>query len=442
MKKWMRKLCGSSLVLVLVLSMMLSVTVLAENEPTLTVTGIPTGVVKAGDTVELQIKVEGVEGYTNLRYSLDGPFGSAGFVDGEIGEDGTAVISTTIMETTVAVAECGLYVSADDENGVRVFNICNQEFKLNFTQNTAQPKLTIVSGVPQGEIYTATPITVRVKAENLDPNEKYFVSVSGLWNGSERADITDGETVEVSGKTSIFESDDEYFEVSLNQVTGEGDWDYEEVLCVESSHYQTKARVELTDLKWNPVEKVVVGTAYPFSVTVRNLIDEDIPNLAVEVGTPRHIDGIKPWSPEVTFVLRDGISAKGQTVTIANLRAGESLTIEGSIIFPADAVGDATHVGVALVEDNDYIANLDTREEGSFVIVAAGSGANPGEGNGSQGTGTQGSNGQKTDGQKTDGQAAGSTVKTGDTAPLMATVAVMLISVFVIVTVARKRQMN
>lgn len=447
MKKWMRKLCGSSLVLVLVLGMLTSVTVLAKGEPSVTVTGIPTVEVQAGDAVELQIKVDGVEGYTDLRYTLEGPFGDAGFVNGDIGEDGTATISTTIMETTRSSEECELYVSALDENGERVFGICNQEFTLYIVQ----PKLTIVSGVPQGEIYAASPITVQVKAENLDPNEKYFVSVSGL-SGSEEVDITDGQTVEVSGKVSPFDDEDSYFEIWLYQVTGEGEWDYEEVCRLESSHYQTKAKVELTDLKWNPIKEAVAGTAYPFSVTVRNLIDEDIPDLAIEAGASAHV--LEGWRSEISYALQDGVSASGRTAYIANLKAGEAVTIEGTITFPANAVGDGSYLSVSLIEDNDYIAYLATNEQenGVFQIVAAGSGTKPSEGNGGQGTDTTNTNGQNTNTQNANTQnangqtaktdAASSTVKTGDTAPLMATVAVMLVSVCAIAVVIRRRQMN
>lgn len=137
-----------------------------------------------------------------------------------------------------------------------------------------------------------------------------------------------------------------------------------------------------------------------------------------------------------------------QAAIAQKLKAHMSVTIEGTITFPKEAVGDGTYLGVALFGEGDssidYLRLSDNNED-VFQIVDAASGSKPGTGeNNGQGTGTQGTNGQNAIDQKTDGQTttAQGTVKTGDSTPLLATITVMMIAAVIVVMAARKRQMN
>ena len=439
MKKWMRKLCRSSLVLTVVLSLMMSVTALAEGDPAMTVTGIPDDEVKIGDTVTLEIKLEGAEEYENLSYSLTGPFGESGFVEGDI-DEGTATIQEKVQKTDLSEEECYLVVSGDDKDGDYVFGI----FEKKFTLKIAQPKLTIVSGVPEGTVYADMLIEVGVKAENLEPGEKYIVYTSGLSDSDEVVEIKEDEVAYVRGRVSSYGEEKSSFSVILCKVTGSGEWDYEEVCETESSYYEVLQTVRLTNLKWNYVKEMAAGTAYPFSVTVENLIDEDNPGLVINTGASAHVDGLV-WEPQVTYTPQEGITVNeyGDAV-IGNLKAHTSATIEGTITFPKEAVGDSTYLRVALFGEGDsnidYLRLSDNNDD-IFSIVDAASSLNPGN---SQGNGTQDANIQNAGGQKTNGQAADArrAAQTGDSTPLLATITVMMIAAAIVVITARKRHMN
>ena len=183
---------------------------------------------------------------------------------------------------------------------------------------------------------------------------------------------------------------------------------------------------------------MAAGTAYPFSVTVENLIDEDIPGLVINTGASAHVDGLV-WEPQVTYTPQEGITVNeyGDAV-IGNLKAHTSATIEGTITFPKEAVGDSTYLRVALFGEGDsnidYLRLSDNNDD-IFSIVDAGN---------SQGNGTQDANIQNAGGQKTNGQAADArrAAQTGDSTPLLATITVMMIAAAIVVITARKRHMN
>lgn len=106
------------------------------------------------------------------------------------------------------------------------------------TPETPKTPTVTVTGVPTEPVYATSKVTLQVKAENLDPKEKYFVTVS-------------------------------------------------------------------------------VGTAYPFSVTVKNVSDADINNIEVGANAPAHSVN-NGWSAKevIVFSEQEGLTSTGENTAM------------------------------------------------------------------------------------------------------------------------------
>lgn len=439
MKKIMRRLGGLFLVLTLMLSA--SVTALAEGDGDgglveYSISGIPEGTVKVGDTITVQVSITDAKGYSDFKYSFDGPFESSGFVEGDF-DGNSATITATIYETSEPSMDWSLSVSGVKDGNSDRKRVLYKEG----TISIQQPKLTILSGVPTGSVVAGSKAEIQVKAEGLNPNKTYSVEVSGLTADQGTAQtITRQEeaVITFSGRVSEYASTDACFDVYLYETTGSGD-DISEsyVTGVTSSSFEITERVKLS-LSWKMVDQVAAGTAYPFSVTITNVSGTDMRDIYLDTYTPWHT---KQWSATVTCKPQEGVTVNGAIAAIAELKAGDTITIQGTVVYPAEAAGDTTHLATYLYEMEDgneiLIANAETRAH-QHLIVAEGSGEKPGQQTGSQ-TGSQNQSGQAASKNGADSGAQAKAARTGDTAPVAGVFAALLVSVFAMIVAVRKK---
>lgn len=268
----------------------------ADTQPSVMVTGIPAGEVKIGSTFTADVKVENINlsEWDSLTYVLWGAFGGEddyGAVSGVIDmTNGTATISTPV--TQAPESACEVSVWGIPTGGTDSEFICSREFNL----TVAVPKITI-SLETQGEIYTAQTIEFKVKAENLDAAKTYMISGWGAI--VEDVDITGHESTEVTIPAVTDITPGDYtLGATLYEKTGTEGGEY----LADSNEipYTVKSRTELS-LTWNQTGDVITGTAYPFSVTVKNVFGEEIENLMVNVNTPGHVAQNGSWTPQVDW---------------------------------------------------------------------------------------------------------------------------------------------
>ena len=206
--------------------------------------------------------------------------------------------------------------------------------------------------------------------------------------------------------------------------------------------------IELT--QWNPINEAVAGTPYPFAVTVTNNTDSPLKDITVTAGGLNFFTELYHWKAIIDYEAMEGVTIDSPDAVIQSLAPKASVTIKGTITFPAESIGDDTHlyIDVSCNDFEDYLNGYGNLTDSyHFPIVASPSSGNQGgQGNGSQGFAGQNTNGQNT-GTSTavvDNVAntanASSVVKTGDPAETAAPLAALLIAASAIVIDLRKRR--
>ena len=333
-----------------------------------------------------------------------------------------------------------------DEND----EIIIEEYPLLRIAQLGAPTVEIIDGVPDEPVYAASKMPIKVEVSNLNPEKTYFVSTgmvrSGLITGKESVELTLAHrALEFPGEAEVTVT---LYEVTALTEGGEID-EYEDVCESGTKEYEVMERVSVK-LDFTLMEEAVVGQAYPFSVTVTNHSDEDLSNLCLNSYSPRHILEV-PWKAEFAYELQDGMEQNEEysgMVYLPTLKAGETITVKGTITWPKNAAGDASFlvVSVESVEDgeNYQLAWADKgREEIIRIVEKAGAGSQPGtnQPGTSQPETNQNGNGQAGGNQNAqNNQSTQNNVpKTGDTASVTGTMAALLVAAAAIVAVMKKR---
>lgn len=299
-----------------------------------------------------------------------------------------------------------------------------------------EPEITNVSGVPaeSDTVWVGDELTLEVTVDGLNPGDVYCVETYSL-------ETEDGDAVsaEITGKTTdivelkgyIFS---ESIEISLYKkeiIDGEEWWN--EVAA--SDEYEITLSDKLSaSMQWNSANPLVVGTEYPFSITVKNLYTQPLTNIEVYVFATRDL-GLAEWDEIITYQPQEGVTISDGEAYITSLNANDTITINGTVRYPAAAVGDYSRMSamVAAGEAAVYTGAGDT----PIKIVAAGTPQNP--------TGDQWAE-SNVAGQNGSNQAGNAKVtvqakaaRTGDAAPIVGAFTALVVSMAMIALMMKKR---
>lgn len=325
-----------------------------------------------------------------------------------------------------------------------------------------EPKI-IVTGVPTEPVLAGSTVTFQISVqvddeENIEgwrlTMDRYYPE-EGWFDSDEQVILAEQVERDAVYEVSIQIPADQdfcpYGTVWLqNEVGSYLDWAF------VGDGVQVQARLT-GSISWNPVEEVIAGQEYPFSVTYTNHSGEAYENLTVETCAVAHNFY---WEATVVYDAQDGlvIGEKGSAV-IARIGAGESYTVSGTISFPIEAAADLeTHMSQYLFRGEQLLVSVSSEDVAisdanyRFVVVAP---KTDEEQSGGQTDGkTDGQTGEKTDGQtdgKNDGQASGTgnttvntansgAVKTGDTASAAGWTVAGIAAIFAGILAWRKRE--
>lgn len=322
-----------------------------------------------------------------------------------------------------------------------------------------------VTGVPEDAIMAGSELnlTFTIDSEAVECYTDLYLAISGPFTSTMGTTDEDGyitinleNTEPVTVPVTI--NSDAYPGESLGEVdlygtyvdpetgaSGESDiigWNFFDLTI------QQIFSIELT--QWNPINEAVAGTPYPFAVTITNNTDSSLKDITVTAGGLNFFTELYHWNAIIDYEAMDGVTIASPDAVIQSLAPKASVTIKGTITFPAESIGDNTHLCID-VSCNGFEDNLNgygnLTDSYHFPIVASPSSGNQG----GQGNGSQGSTGQNTNGQNTSTSTAvvdnvantanaSSVVKTGDPAEAIAPLAALLIAASAIVIVLRKRR--
>lgn len=297
-------------------------------------------------------------------------------------------------------------------------------------------KITSVSGVPaeSDTVWAGDELTLSVTVEGLNSDEVYCVETYSLeteGGDAVSAEITGETTDTVELKGYIFL---ESIEISLYKkeiIDGETEW----VWITDSGEYEITLSDKLSaSMQWNSANPLVVGTEYPFSITVKNLYTQPLTNIEVYVFATRDL-GLADWDEIITYQPQEGVTISDGEAYITSLNANDTITINGTVRYPAAAVGDYSRMSamVAAGKAAVYTGAGDT----PIKIVAAGTSQNP-AGNQEADSNVAGQNGNNNAGNaKVTVQAKAA--RTGDASPIVGVLTALLVSMAMIVIMMKKR---
>lgn len=297
-------------------------------------------------------------------------------------------------------------------------------------------KIKTVSGVPaeSDTVWAGDELTLSVTVEGLNLGDVYCVETYSLvpYEGDAvKAIITGKETDTVVLKGCV---DSETIQISLFKkeiIDGEDEW----VWITDSKEYEIKLSDKLSaSMQWNSENPLVVGTEYPFSITVKNLYTQPLTNIEVYVFATRDL-GLAEWDEIITYQPQEGVTISDGEAYITSLNANDTITINGTVRYPAAAVGDYTRMSamVAAGKAAVYTGAGDT----PIKIVAAGTPQNP-TGNQGADTNVAGQNGNNQPGNSkviVKAKAA----RTGDATPIVGVFTALLVSMAMIAIMMKKR---
>lgn len=313
----------------------------------------------------------------------------------------------------------------------------------------------VVTGEPTEPVLAGSTVTfqVSVNADETDDITGWYLTKdhqdSEGWINSEQQDVITEQVVRgESYEVSVYVP--ENFEAFpcltvwlCNDVGSYLDWAF----VGEDVQVQKK----LTgSIGWTPVEEVIAGQAYPFSVTYTNHSGEAFENVTVETCAVAHE---LQWTATVAYNAQEGlVIGENGSAVIERIGAGESYTVSGTITLPLEAVGDlATHVSQYLFVGDTLMVSVSSEEVATseanyrFEIVAPKRPDGPAGGT----TDKPSSGNQTSDGQTSGGTnktsvktnvAKSSAVKTGDSAPIAGWIAVGMTGVYAGIVAWRKRK--
>lgn len=324
-----------------------------------------------------------------------------------------------------------------------------------------------VAGVPEDAIMAGSELKLTFsfdsKSEKVEDYTYFyfvisgpFTSIMGTTDGNGYITInlenTDSVTVPVTINLDAYPGESggevDLYGIDVNPETGEAgepefiDWNSFDLTI------QQIFSIELT--QWNPINEAVAGTPYPFAVTVTNNTDSPLKDITVTAGGLNFFTELYHWNAIIDYEAMEGVTINSSDAVIQSLAPKASVTIKGTITFPAESIGDDTHlcIDVSCNGFEDYLNGYGNLTDSyHFPIVASPSSGNQG----GQGNGSQGFAGQNTNGQNTDTSTAvvdnvantanaSSVVKTGDPAETAAPLAALLIAASAIIIVLRKRR--
>lgn len=295
-------------------------------------------------------------------------------------------------------------------------------------------KIASVTGVPaeSDTVWAGDELALSVTVEGLNSDEVYCVETYNLETAdgdSVSAEITGKTTAVVELKGYIFS---ESIEISLYKkeiIDGEAEW----VWITDSDEYEITLSDKLSaSMQWDSANPLVVGTEYPFSITVKNLYTQPLANIKVYVFATRDL---KEWDGIITYLPQEGVTISDGEAYITSLNANDTITIKGTVRYPAEAVGDSSRMAavVMLGQSTVYTGAGDT----PIKIVAAGTSQNP-AGNQGADSNAAGQNGNNKAGNaKVTVQAKAA--RTGDAAPIVGVLTALVISMAMIAIMMKKR---
>jgi len=251
------------------------------------------------------------------------------------------------------------------------------------TEQTKEAEPTVTISSPSTTIYAYEPIEFTITAANLDPAETYNLELVGEFY--DYGDEDTGSDITITGVTSYtwtlypsFYYIDEY----VNSQT----YAYAVLQNYEQGGWWTSQKIYFTilekpscslNLSWNNPTQLTTGTDYPFSVTVTNNSDQDISGLQLLSCVPTNLLD-NNWTETIQYTLSDGMSIDASSsakVNLPTLKAGESITVNATVNFPANAAGDTSHMSVTLYQAADgqepeAIASTSSDLNNEFVISA------------------------------------------------------------------------
>ena len=305
-----------------------------------------------------------------------------------------------------------------------------------------------VSGIPTTPVLAGSTITLTISVKGIKNLDDARVDIIG--DDVDSSDIlsfksdgtqTGSVTFSIYAETGTKELTASLYNVTIKEDEDGPyeDWyhlsDYNFTIDVEEKPAEISA--ELTN--WAPISEAVVGTPYPFAITVTNITDYELTNIIIETY------GLKwnkyDWEADITYSMQDNVTINGAVATILSLPVGRSITIEGTITFPANAIDEQTHLITNITyEDFTYTLNgYGARGDGDHfpVVAAASSNSQNGQENIPKDTIKQASNDKSTNTIKLNENTGA--VKTGDTAPVLVFCTALLVSLAAIIAIYRKR---
>ena len=300
----------------------------------------------------------------------------------------------------------------------------------------------VVTGGPSGSVHRGEEFTITITASNIARLDNANIRVDGSFESAYYNEEKDAIVKKIEEGTLV--------NISItipDSATGECSWCidlYDGEDYITSSDYIEYSIQEniSASLQWTKLKEAVAGTPYPFTISVKNISDKILDGIRVNAYASNHV--IEGWHADVVYKINgkeipDGI--------IRDLGPGAEMKLDGTITFPANAVGDSTLLLVDIYDDvNSDNATIYLEGGGSenrtFPIVAVSSNQPGTAGNGNQGSAALNGDGQNSNGQIVKPQITTkeSAVETGDPASIAVTLTAMLIAFTSIVMVWKKRQ--
>ena len=299
-----------------------------------------------------------------------------------------------------------------------------------------------VTGGPKGLVHRGDKFTITITASNIASLGDANIQVDGSFESEDYNEEKGAIVKEIEEGTPVSIS------ITIpDSATGECSWcidlyDGEDYITFSDYiEYSIQENISAS-LQWTKLKEAVAGTPYPFTISVKNISDKILDGIRVNAYASNHV--IEGWHADVVYKINgkeipDGI--------IRDLEPGAEMKLDGTITFPANAVGDSTLLLVDIYDDvNSDNATIYLEGGGSenrtFPIVAVSSNQPGTAGNGNQGSAALNGDGQNSNGQIVKPQITtkDSAVETGDTASIAVTLTAMLIAFTSIVMVWKKRQ--